>query len=555
MIILDKKSYALLSYLLSLDEPETVMAISKKLNQSRRKIYYHLEKINAALPAGMEKIVSYPRVGIVLNEEQKTVCQELLEQLDDYSYVMSVEERIQLTLTYIAVSKDRVTIDQLMQLNAVSRNTILNDLNDIRRKLMTDEYDIQLQVTKSSGYYLKCHPLSKIQFLYRLLYTIYTEGNKNFVDIIREKIIDLTGFNSYFSDEVTVYLQQRLASAQKSLGKTLNAQDSQFMVQVLPYLLLSYRSIDLTEAEKEAVKRDFSMTWQRKEYQLAREIADGLSSSFALQLDDVEISLIAMLLLSFRKDRDSHLESRDYDEMRATLEAFLKEIQMRYGLSFKHHDYLLNQLLTHCKAMLYRKTYGVLSVNPLTKHIKEKYGDLFAMTKSCVPLLEEAWLIRMTDDDTAYLTIHLGGELQKKQDTVSYQKKAVLVCDEGIGVQKLLLSQCRTHLHNCQIDAVLTSEQFHSVNDIIEADLVISTSDALDSRIPWIVVNPIMNDDDIIKLKRFVKNQGSQTESLFSQKLEKCLQGYISNAKDRYALKAQIEKIVGEELASLTDLE
>ncbi|AXQ79566.1 transcription antiterminator [Streptococcus chenjunshii] len=555
MIILDKKSYALLSYLLSLNEPETVMAISKKLNQSRRKIYYHLEKINEALPNGVEKIISYPRVGIVLNKEQKAACQELLEQLDEYSYVMSVEERIQLTLTYIAVSKKRVTIDQLMQLNAVSRNTILNDLNDIRHKLMTDEYDIQLQVTKARGYYLKCHPLSKIQFLYRLLYTIYTEGNKNFVDIVRDRIIDLTGFNSYFSDEVTAYLQQQLSSAQERLGKTLNAQDSQFMVQVLPYLLLSYRSIDLTDSEKEAVRRDFSMTWQRKEYQLAREIAAGLSAAFALQLDDVEISLIAMLLLSFRKDRDSHLESRDYDEMRAVLEEFLNQIQQRYGLEFENPDYLLNQLLTHCKAMLYRKTYGVLSVNPLTKHIKEKYSDLFAMTKACVPILEEAWLIRMTDDDIAYLTIHLGGELQRQDKIVQNQKRVVLVCDEGIGVQKLLLSQCRTHLHNCQIEAVLTSEQFHSVNDIMEADMVISTSDALDSRFPLIVVHPIMNDDDIIKLKRFVNNQGSQAESQFSQKLEKCLQAYISNKKDRYALKTQIEKIVGEELASLADLE
>ena len=34
MIILDKKSYALLSYLIKLDEPETVMTISKKLKQS-----------------------------------------------------------------------------------------------------------------------------------------------------------------------------------------------------------------------------------------------------------------------------------------------------------------------------------------------------------------------------------------------------------------------------------------------------------------------------------------------------------------------------------------
>ena len=187
MILLDKKSYRLLSYLVELQEPETVMAISKKLNQSRRKIYYHLEKINEALPADVEKIISYPRVGILLSAQQKAVCQELLDELDDYSYVMSIEERLQLSLTYIAISKERVTIEKLMNLHDVSRNTILNDLNDIRSKLAAEEYDIHLRVTKARGYYLECHPLSKVQYLYRLLYGIYTDGNRGFIAIVRKR--------------------------------------------------------------------------------------------------------------------------------------------------------------------------------------------------------------------------------------------------------------------------------------------------------------------------------------------------------------------------------
>ena len=110
MIILDKKSYALLSYLIKLDEPETVMTISKKLKQSRRKIYYHLEKINDALPTDVEQIISYSRVGIVLNVKQKAACRLLLKELDAYSYVMSINERMQLILLYIGVSDQRVTI-------------------------------------------------------------------------------------------------------------------------------------------------------------------------------------------------------------------------------------------------------------------------------------------------------------------------------------------------------------------------------------------------------------------------------------------------------------
>lgn len=71
MMILDKKSYDLLSYLLKLETPETVMAISHALNQSRRKVYYQLDKINKALPKGVDQIISYPRLGILLTADQK----------------------------------------------------------------------------------------------------------------------------------------------------------------------------------------------------------------------------------------------------------------------------------------------------------------------------------------------------------------------------------------------------------------------------------------------------------------------------------------------------
>lgn len=546
MILLDKKSYQLLSYLVRLNEPETVMAISKSLNQSRRKIYYHLEKINEVLPTHVEQIISYPRVGILLSPEQKEICQQLLDQLDDYSYVMSVEERLQLTLTYVAISKERITIEKLMSLHDVSRNTILNDLNEIRNKLSNEEYDIHLCVTKARGYYLECHPLSKIQYLYRLLYNIYTEGNRGFIAIVKDKILDLSEFGRYFSEEVNQYLQVKLSCAQERLGKKINPHDSQFMVQILPYLLLSYKSIDLTEEEREFVRSKFSLTWKRLEYILAKEIAEDLSQKFDLQLDTIETSLVAMLLLSFRKDQDIHLDSQDYAEMKATLKEFLHYLQSRYGLIFHNYNNLLNQLLMHCKALIYRKTYGILSVNPLTSLIMTKYPDLYEATKESVSILEQAWRLKMTDSDIAYIAIHLGGEIESTR-TSSHRKNVTVVCDEGVGVQKLLLSQCKQCLPDCDIN-IFTSEQFYSVSDILETDMVVTTSDALETKFSMILVNPILSINDMVRLLRFSKTNSGQVESHFSQELDKYLQVYVPNAKERHALVTKIEHLVQQEL-------
>ncbi|QQL46737.1 BglG family transcription antiterminator [Streptococcus mutans] len=548
MIILDRNSYDLLSYLIKLEEPETVMSISKVLNQSRRKVYYHLDKINEALPPEIPKIISYPRIGILLSSQQKAACRTLLADLDDYSYVMSIQERMLLSITYIAIAKDRVTIEKLMQINAVSRNTILNDLNELRQRLSFEPYSIKLQATKSKGYYLDCHPLSKIQYLNKLLHTIYTDSNPNFIAMMRDKLRDFADLSSYFSDDISSFIRGELQVSQALLGKKINSQDIRFMVATLPYQLLSYQNLGLSEREQRDLLSEFSPIKERKEYEIARHLNENLKREFHIELDEIETSLIAVLLLSYRKDRDMHLESHDYDDMRRVLSYFIDAFELDYHVCFKHKQLLLNQLLTHCKALLFRKAYGIVSNNPLTDQIKDKYADLFAMTKVCLSILENAWSIKMNDDDIAYITIHIGGELVHSEMKPTPPAVLTLVCDEGIGVQKLFMQQCKQYLPHSKIEAVLTSEQFYSVADIMAVDLVISTNDSLDTQLPTLFVHSILRDDDAIKLIRFAKQRGQTGQDDFDKKLETYIRHYVKNDSDCYVLKTKIEGLINEEL-------
>lgn len=547
VIILDKKSYDLLSYLIRLKEAETVMAISAALGQSRRKIYYHLDKINEALPSHVAQIVSYPRVGILLNSEQKAACQQLLNELTDYHYVMKGDERRSLSAIYIAVATERVTLDKLMMINDVSRNTILNDLAELREELSSYNNKIQLHATKAKGYYFDCHPMALIQYLYKVLAGVYQGGNSSFIELFDHKLSETQGLSAYFSKEVLDYFHEYLFLSQASLGKTINIQDSQFMLQILPFILLSYRNMQLHSETKTALKSDFNLIWKRKEYQIAKALASELYHNFKLHLDDIEVGMVAMLMLSFRKDQDHHVESQDYEQMRATIGDFIDQLELRYQLHFTHKKDLLRQLTRHCKALVYRKAYGIFSINPLTDHIKEKYEELFAMAQSCAVILEQAWQISLTDDDVAYLTIHLGGELRHSH--ADWDKtKLVIVSDDGIGIQKLLLKQCQRYLPNCQIEAVFTTEQYQSVFDLMSVDIVVSTTDALEALVPILIVNPILSDDDIIRLIRFSKQERLSDSSRFSLELEKAIETIVKDDADRYALKTKIEKLIHHEL-------
>lgn len=551
MIILDKKSYALLNYLMKLKEPETIMAISKALGQSRRKIYYHLDKINEALPDNVGKIVSYPRIGIILTSKQKKICQALLDELDDYSYVMNVDERLQLMLVYIGVASDKVTLEKLMQLTDVSRNTVLNDLQEMRQQLNQGIFGITLQVNKATGYYLECPALVKIQFFYMLLQSIVYEGNEGFNEIVHLKIREFSPDNLYFSENMRGYFTNQVNQLSDKLGKKINRYDRQFMARALPYLLSVYRSMSLSDEERIAVCREFSLTRKRKEYSLVQELADGVYETYGIRLDELEKSIVAMLILSFRKDRDEHVGSHDYDDMRRQLDDFLKKYETLYHGNFTHRDFLLGQLVAHCKSMLYRKTYGISSINPLTQQIKENYQELFWQTKSCVDVLERAWLISLSDDDIAYLAVHLGGELERENQAGKDSEivEVTLVCDDGVGVQKFFLQQCRRFLSHTKIQAVFTSEQFHSISDLLTSEFVITTSDPeiLNSNLPVLQVNPVLTDEDIVRMVRFIRHESGDYQS-FNKEVDHYIRQYVKNNKDADILLKKIEKVFYQEL-------
>lgn len=97
-----------------------------------------------------------------------------------------------------------------MQINDVSRNTILNDLTELREELEDKQYKIQLHATKARGYYFGCHPMALIQYLYKLLVDVYQGGNTSFIDIFNRKLSEIQGLSVYFSKDILTYFHEYL---------------------------------------------------------------------------------------------------------------------------------------------------------------------------------------------------------------------------------------------------------------------------------------------------------------------------------------------------------
>ena len=323
------------------------------------------------------------------------------------------------------------------------------------------------------------------------------------------------------------------------------------MLQVLPYLLLSCRNTVLNKEEQKDLQREFTLIRKRIEYRASQNLNCTLSKTFGFSLNDIEISLLAVLLLSYRKDRDIHATSQDFAQLKEAIDKFIWKFEASSHFELENKVDLSRNLLMHCKALLFRKTYGILSKNPLTRQIKGKYPDLFAVTKSCSDILEEAWLISLTDDELASISVHMGGFLKQRHVDTKDTKRIYIVCDEGVAIQRLLLKQCTYHLPNENIGAVFTTEQFKSVEDILNADLLITTNDGLETTLLMVVISPILDYEDILNITSVVKNQTLFTKGVrFTQDLELLLSQYVRDSARIQDLKHKVQKLVNEELLS-----
>ena len=116
--------------------------------------------------------------------------------------------------------------------------------------------------------------------------------------MVQDKIEQFTSFNRYFSKQKLDYLRQLLVKAKKDLGKQLNSQDSDFMFKILPYLLMSYRNMDITDEDREVFKQDFLLAQERIEYYIAEKLARDYQKKFQVTFDDVEnFIMIAMIMM------------------------------------------------------------------------------------------------------------------------------------------------------------------------------------------------------------------------------------------------------------------
>ncbi|TWT13320.1 BglG family transcription antiterminator [Planomicrobium sp. CPCC 101079] len=486
---LDQRSHALLSYLAQTQGYVPLEEITEKFNISRRTIYYDIDKINSWLKDNNLPAVQHVRsAGFHLEKVAASHIPEKLGVLKSWHYEYSGKERKAWLTIYLMTRNKPMYLENLMEKLRVSRNTTINDIKALKKELV--RFNLQLEFDRKSGYVLIGKEEDKRKAL--VFYLEHALPKRSWQNLLvqlpailsNNDSLDFLGFEKLLAVE-------RIVSESE---QELNVQFTDEFLHSFSFRLLLFgrrlaqgQKVEVDEIEKKVLS-------DLKEYKAAQKISEELTLILEVEFPEDEIFYITKHLLSSRVQfSELRLESgsnQDSKILAKIVSDMVTDFQKYACILFENRQEVEANLLLHVKPAYYRVLYGIEAEDSMTDSIKEKYPDIFQLSKKVSIHLERATEKPINDNEIALIAAHFGGWLERTGVKPASRKKALLVCTSGVGTSRLLQHQLEELFSTVDIIGCVSMRDYEK--DQSDADFIISTIPIAEKERPVFVVNPIL---------------------------------------------------------------
>ncbi|MFC3882385.1 BglG family transcription antiterminator [Bacillus songklensis] len=238
------------------------------------------------------------------------------------------------------------------------------------------------------------------------------------------------------------------------------------------------------------------------EYDLMLKIGRELEHKFDVAFSERDILYLA-LILKGTKLRGAEAVPYDSIVLAQMIKNVIQSVSDQLHVDLTGDFSLFQGLLAHMEPALFRIKQKMDSFNPLKEEIKRKYPVLFMAVKNSV---EEEFkdIEHFPDDEIAFMVLHFGSALVIQEENLSI--KALVICPTGIGTSKMLASRIKKEI--TEIDSI----EIKSIKDITERvdlkayDIIISTVRLPFMNVEYILVNPLLSEENITTIKSFLQN-------------------------------------------------
>nr|WP_239585456.1 PRD domain-containing protein [Amphibacillus cookii] len=214
-----------------------------------------------------------------------------------------------------------------------------------------------------------------------------------------------------------------------------------------------------------------------------------------------------LLGAKLRSDQDYLLEDSAVNIIYYT-KALITEVEEKIGVPLTNHKSLFHDLITHLKPTIYRIQKDMHINNPLMEEIKRDYQDLYQIIKEACRNVFDS--ISFPDEEIAYLVLHFAAASIQRES--QHKLSALVICSSGIGTSKMLGSRINQEINEiANIDHCSLFELEHI--EVEKYDLVVSTIPLREQIKDYVLVSPILTENEIAKLKSIIKRRTLTNQS------------------------------------------
>lgn len=467
MVKLEKSQKEFLKLLLENENPQSIQSIQDQLDISRRTVYYIVNKINDIFyELRMEPINNKRGHGYYLTADQKKVVDSILHS-DRTLQNLSPDERVHYLICWMMYPKTNIHIENIMELFDISRNSVFNDLKDLKSEI--EKYDVSLYFDIKNGYMINGQVFSKRALLLYYLKILLKKIHYKSIEFL-----DVSEVETFYSRLQQISLKMHNEYDDYNLlaiACLLNI--VHYVDEKFNFSILELRDLEKTE-ELHMIDKYFQDLNVHERLYLTIHLL-GSKAGSVIRLDDSQrdIQLFELAL---------HLVD-------------LFERQTSCDISEKNE--LVNSLYMHFKLSMYYYQLSIQISNTLLEDVKENYGNLYQMIKNLCESMDDEFPFILTDSEISYITMHFGGHLKQVQSKFYALIRVLIVCPSGISTSTLLKREVEDLYANVTVIAATAAENIAQYKENI--DFIVSTID-LDTDILWIKVNAILTKDDKSKI-------------------------------------------------------
>lgn len=400
----------------------SIYELAKEFNVSERMIRYNIDRINDVLSfIRISPIKKSSKGTIILNIEGKeNKILEIIKKLEP----LDKNKKITIIQWLILFSKEKITITYLTKYFDLSRGTIINYLNELKKRLEVKG----IKIENDNGLYLKGDRENLENYRFNILFDdikyIYKEDDNEISVKLNEIIFQNIDKNTFKS--IKQFIDEIISDFK------LNVNDINYRILFTRFLIIFI--------EKSKNTKEYVIKESDKKYVLNKLRLLNLTSKVTEQMIDQIIDLVAWI-----KQSDNYQE-KDVN-IGVVVKSIISQVEAKINKNITKDKLLFEFLLQHVNALISRIDNGyMLDAQTLDESYKKK-DAFFYIIKDSMGLLNNVLNKKIDDDEIHLLKIHFLASIERINRLELKPVEVAVITSFGSGSNKILVDNIQNRFY------------------------------------------------------------------------------------------------------------